>query len=591
MNNEKIENLLNLSLDSTMAERDKSLELNVGYDKENQTWELIVKYHGDLARIASEQIQIELLTAGYAIVTLPQNLIEAFAKLEEIEYIEKPKRLYFERREGIIASCVLPLTQREPYLNGEGVLVAVIDSGIDYANLDFRNSDGTTRIVSLWDQSIEPDAEKGFYPPKGFQQGTEFNRSAINEALNTDGAAAGLSIVPSRDITGHGTAVAGIAAGNGIASSGLYEGVASRSELIIVKLGASRPEGFPKTTELMRALAYVSNMAFSMGKPIAINLSFGNTYGSHDGTSLLERYIDNIAEVGRSVICVGSGNEGASAGHVSGILERNQEVNIELAIAPYEPTTSVQIWKNYADIFGLRITSPGGEEKEVNLNRQGTDRILVEDTELLIYVGVPTPYSINQEIFIDFLPTNTYLSQGIWTFTLIPQKLVTGFYQFYLPSDVTRSSGTRFYLPNPNMTLTIPSTANKVITVGAYDTAYDAYADFSGRGFVAEGISYVNTNSMQIKPDIVAPGVNIISTAQGNGQEAFTGTSFATPFVTGSSALLIQWGIVRGNDPYLYGEKVRAYLIRGARQLPGYEVFPNAQVGYGALCLRDSLPL
>lgn len=589
MSNEKIENLLNLSLEATMEERDKSLELNVGYDKEDKTWELIVKYHGDLERVASERIKVELLTAGFAIVTIPQSLIEAFADLEEVEYIEKPKRLFFNVSQGKIASCILPVTIREPYLSGQGVLVAIIDSGISYAHMDFRNEDGTTRIVSLWDQSIEPNEERGFFPPKGFSLGVEFTSNQINEALEAD-ALERERMVPSRDISGHGTAVAGIAAGNGRASDGANTGVAPKSELIIVKLGAGRADGFPKTTELMRALTYVVNQAVVLGKAVAINLSFGNTYGSHDGTSLLERFIDNIAEIGENVICVGSGNEGAAAGHVSGNLVMGQNRSIELAIAPYEATTSVQIWKNYVDTFSLLLTSPSGQQREINVTQMGTARMTLNNTELLIYVGAPTPYSVNQEIFIDFLPTNTYLTQGVWTFTMVPQNIVTGFYSFYLPSEVTRSSATRFYLPNPNATLTIPSTASKVITIGAYDTVYDAYADFSGRGYLGEGSFYAMSGSNLVKPELVAPGVNIVTTAPDNVYDTFTGTSFATPFVTGSAALLLEWGIAQGNDPYLYGEKIKAYLIRGARKLPGYETFPNPQVGWGALCVADSLP-
>lgn len=579
MNNEKLENLLNLSLDSTMEERDKSEILNVGYDKEEQTWELIVKYHGDLEKAASDQVTVELLEAGYAIVTLPQSLIDAFAQLEEVEYIEKPKRLFFNVAQGKAASCILPVTVREPYLTGKGVVVAVIDSGIDYAHPDFRNKDGSTRIIALWDQSVSSDPAKGYAPPAGFTQGTVFTRDDINRALQEENEAGRMRVVPSRDISGHGTAVAGIAAE-----------VAPESELLIVKLGSGTAQGFPKTTELMRALAYVSGQASLLGRPLAVNLSFGNTYGAHDGTSLLERYINNISEIGRNVISVGSGNEGAASGHTSGVVRMGSNTVVDLAVAPYETTTSVQLWKDYSDLFDLLVTAPGGETKAVDLSREGTERIVFAGTELLIYVGLPTPYSVNQEIFLDFLPTDRYITEGVWSFTFIPRKIVTGYYRMYLPSEVVRNADTGFYRPDPDATFTIPSTASKVITVGAYDTVYDAYADFSGRGFPAESYPFAADNSSLIKPDLVAPGVNIVSTAPGGGYGQFTGTSFAAPFVTGSSALMMEWGIIRGNDPFLYGEKVKAYLIRGARQLPGYNRFPNAQVGWGALCLSQSLP-
>lgn len=588
MDNEKIENLLNLSLDATMEERDKSQELNVGYNQETKTWELIVKYHGDIMRIANDVIRIELLTEGYAIVTIPENLIEGFANLEEVEYIEKPKRLFFSLLEGKRASCILPVTIQPPFLSGRGVLAAIIDSGIDYAHMDFRNADGTTRLLALWDQTVEPDAEKGFYPPEGFVIGTEFSEMQINEALVQPTRAERVAMVPSRDVSGHGTAVAGIAAGNGAESNGIYEGAAPGSELLVVKLGQADVEGFPRTTELMRALAYVVRKAINVGKPVAVNLSFGNTYGAHNGGSLLERYIDNIAEIGKSVICVGSGNEGASAGHVAGRLAETTVA--ELAIAPYEASLNVQLWKNYADLFRVFLIAPSGRQIEIDISKEGKQTVILDDTTLLIYSGDPKPYATNQEIYFDFIPTESYITSGIWSFRLEPVRIVSGDYYFYLPSAVTRNADTRFYRPTPETTLTIPATAAKVITVGAYDVIYDAYADFSGRGSVNIGDNLIEAGGGNIKPTLVAPGVNITSASVFGGYSSFTGTSFAAPFVTGSAALMMEWGIVRGNDPYLYGEKVKAYLIRGARQLPGYAVFPNAQVGYGALCLADSLP-
>lgn len=483
---------------------------------------------------------------------------------------------------GKIASCIIPVTNRVPYLTGEGVLLAVIDSGIDYANMDFRNQDGTTRIIKLWDQTIASNPEKGYYPPLGYLIGTEFNENKINEALSQPTKKEQLEIVPSKDISGHGTAVTGIAAGNGNASEGLYVGVAPKSSLLIVKLGTNKVGGFPKTTELMRALDYAVTEALKLGMALAMNLSFGNTYGAHDGTSLLERYVNTVSEIGRNVISVGSGNEAAAAGHVTGNLEMGEERIVELAVAPYELTTNIQIWKKYEDEIELWVVGPNGEAVQLPLDKNGTERKIIGETEILAYIGEPTPYSVNQEIYIELLPRNTYINEGIWQFVMRPIRIVTGIYSYYLPSAVVRNSNTRFYLPSPLSTLTIPSTANNVITVGAYNTAFNSYADFSGRGCL---------NYSDEKPTIVAPGVNITSVSHTGGYEQFTGTSFATPFVTGASALMMEWGIVREHDPYLYGEKVKAYLVKGAKQLAGYEEWPNSQMGFGAMCLKDSLPL
>ena len=200
----------------------------------------------------------------------------------------------------------------------------------------------------------------------------------------------------------------------------------------------------------------------------------------------------------------------------------------------------------------------------------------------MIYYGEPSPYNRYQEIFIEFVPRQTYVDEGVWKIRLTPVRIVGGRYDMWLSSERT-SANTRFLRPDVYTTLTVPSTASSVITVGAYDAYNFSYADFSGRGYTRA------TN--QIKPDIVAPGVNISCIAPGGGMVQRTGTSFATPFVTGSAALMMELGIIQGNDLFLYGEKVKAYMIRGARRLAGYENYPNPLLGYGALCLEDSLPI
>jgi len=194
-------------------------------------------------------------------------------------------------------------------------LVGVIDSGIDYANPVFRNADGTTRIRTLWDQSLSEN------PPEGYVIGTEYTSEQINEALRQPTMEQRRQIVPSQDISGHGTAVAGVAAG----SSNNYRGVAYESELIVVKLGISKLDGFPRTTELMQGIDYVVRKALEYQMPVAINISFGNTYGAHDGNSLLEQFIQDMANLWKSVICIGTGNEGNTAGHTSGILNGEYE--------------------------------------------------------------------------------------------------------------------------------------------------------------------------------------------------------------------------------------------------------------------------
>lgn len=576
MADQKIENLLNLALSASEEEREKSLELDVGYYPIARTWEVIIKYSGTLGQVREIAESVVELSNEFAIVTVREDRLEALAGIEAVEYIEKPKRLFFQVENGRRVSCMTSVQIRPPKLYGTGVLVAIIDSGIDYANLDFRNADGTTRIYALWDQTIPGN------PPEGHVQGTEYTQEKINEALQQENRTERMKIVPSEDRSGHGTAVAGIAAGNGRGSKGArYQGVASESGILVVKLGTPREEGFPRTTELMQAIDYVVKKAQRAGRPVAINISFGNTYGSHTGTSLLERFIADIANLWKSVICIGMGNEGASAGHTAGILKENTEERIPLAVQMKETAINVQIWKSYHDIVDISLISPAGVQIGPIPEVIGTQRFVVGDTEILLYYGEPSPFHVSQEIFIEFLPKNSYITPGIWQFVLTPRKIVTGEYDLWLPSENVLNRGTAFRYPTERGTLTIPSTSQRVISVGAYDSLTFAYADFSGRGGL-EGES---------KPDLVAPGVDITAPTPSGIYQTFTGTSFATPFVSGAAALMMEWGIVRGNDPYLYGEKVKAYLRRGARPLPGFTEYPNPQVGYGALCLRDSLPL
>ena len=585
MENQKRENLLNLALDATEEERLKSVNLNVGYDPEEKTWELIVRHNGSLEALRNEGIRVDELAAGYAVLVVPESRIEQVSAMEQIVYIEKPKRLFFASNMARAASCLSTIQTSsgsgtggvgagagvisglESGLTGRGVLVAVIDSGIDYFHSDFRNPDGTTRIGLLADQDRD----------------RIYTREEINAALETGSRSSALELVPSTDPSGHGTAVAAIAAGNGREGNGVYRGVAYESELMVVKLGTPLTDSFPRTTQLMKALDLVVRRARDMNRPLAVNISFGNTYGSHDGTSLLETFINDISNIGRNVIVAGTGNEGTGAGHRAGSLVMGQEENAQLSIAPYETGMGVQLWKSYVDQFSIRLVTPSGEVIGPIDSRLGPQTLRYGGTQILIYYGKPSPFSRAQEVYFDFLPVRDYLDSGIWTFRLTPERIVTGRYDMWLPSRGLLNPSTRFLRPVPETTLTIPSTASNVISVGAYDDSYRAYADFSGRGFTRQ--------TGQVKPDLAAPGVDIVTARRGGGYEAVTGTSFAAPFVTGSAALLMQWGILQGNDPFLYGEKVKAYFTRGARHLPGYDVWPNERLGYGTLCVRDSLPL
>ena len=571
MQDQKLENLLNLSLSATDEEREKSAVLNIGYEADSETWDLIVKYSGNLKQYENDRIQIVELYNEYAILTVPEDLIEAVSEWPEVEYIEKPKRLYFQIAQGKRASCISLVQIPSFGLTGRGVLVGIIDSGIDAGHPVFVNADGSSRIRFMWDQTAAG------VPPKGYSIGNEWTRETLNELLNLresmnpDGESERERT--NFDTSGHGTGVAAIAAGN--------TGVAYESDLIIVRLGQPRKDSFPRTTELMQAINYVIEKAVELQMPIAVNLSFGNTYGSHAGNSLVETYLDDMANYWKSVIVVGTGNEGNSAGHTEERLTIENNTEVSFLVQEYETSLNIQIWKSYMDDFLLELIGPSGQRVGYFQPILGPQRFTLGRTEILIYYGEPSPYSLYQEIFVDFIPSDTYIDSGQWYFNLIPQRMSDGRVNFWMPTQSTLNVGTRFLNPNPEHTLTIPSTADKVLSVGAYDSRRNTYADFSGRGYSING---------SLKPDLAAPGVDIETAAPNNTYTQVSGTSFAAPFVTGSAALLMQYGIVDGNDPYLYGEKVKAYLRYGAKALPGISEYPNPLVGWGTLCVEKSLP-
>ena len=582
MPDQKLDNLLNLAMDATEEEREKSRNLNVGYEKQTRKWEIIVKYSemGDSVEVllGGPEISVVPLLGRYAIVTLPESMLDEYSRRPQIEFIEKPTRLYFEDLFSKEASCITQVQRDEPgnlRLTGRGVLIGIVDSGVDYRHPAFLTADGKSRILRLWDQSIPGN------PPEGYATGTEYTNEEINEALSLS-VQEGRRLVPSEDVSGHGTAVLGVAAGSDFSRGAVNRGVAYESDLLVVKMGIPRQDSFPRTTELMQGVDYLVRQAIRLGRSIAINLSFGNNYGSHRGDSLLETYLDNVSGMGKNVICVGMGNNGNDALHTGGMLSPGEIQEIELGVGAFEPTLNVQLWKNYEDEMEIYLEHPAGERVGPLFETLGAQRWQAGNTKLLIYYGKPAPYHVTQEIYVDFLPQDEktpYVDSGVWKIILAARNIKNGEYFLWLPGGKTLNPGTAFYLPRPQGTLTIPATARRVISVGAYDARQNTYADFSGRG--CRALPYPN-------PDLVAPGVDIFAPRSGGGYAAFTGTSFSTPFVTGAAALLMEWGITRRNDPYLYGEKLKAYLRRGAKALPGSGKLPNDLIGWGRLCLESS---
>lgn len=564
MQNEKLEEQLNLALSMPAAERRNNDELDAGYDADTHTWEVIVRFFG-----AQEMFQelvsryggsADLLFGQYAVVVLLEERIEAFSKEAAVIYIEKAKNMHLEIREGIEASCPLQ-PSGSLSLSGKGVLVGIIDSGIDILHPDFIRANGESALVGIWDQTAETGSA-----PDGYQGGTYYAQEEINQALSEKRALAS-------DFSGHGTHVASIAAGN--------QGVAKEAEILFVKLGRGKRGELSRTTSLMRGVDFLIRMAQQRGQPIVINISYGTNYGDHFGGSLLETYMDTAAALWQSVICTGTGNEGDTGRHYQGrLLEGRTEV-VEFSVAGRESFLNLQVWKEYKDDAAVLLRSPSGEERVIK-GQPGFGHAVFAETKLSYYYGTPTPYNRRQEIFFSFTASGEEIESGIWSLLLIPEKIHNGNYAMWLPTAESTNLGTRFLMPKLDLTLTIPATAARVLSVGAYDARNLNFAPFSGRGSYGQCV---------FKPDLAAPGVNILAAAPGGGRTVRSGTSMAVPFVSGAAALLMEWGIVNGNDRFLYGEKIKAYLQKGAKKLPFVSGYPNNEIGWGALCLRDSLPV
>ena len=443
-----------------------------------------------------------------------------------------------------------------------------------YQHEDFRNDDGTTRIVRMWDQTVPGN------PPNGFRIGSEYRAEDINQALREG------EVLPEFDANGHGTAVLGIMAGNGNASGGNIVGMAPNAEIIVVKMGSPSGRGFPRTTQLMSAIDYAVRYAIEVDKPLAINISYGNNYGAHNGDSMLERYIDTIAGLHKISVVAGTGNDGVTARHTSGILQTRREETIDIYVSDYVNSFNLQIWKHYSDEVEIEIETPTGRRLGPFSAYAKVQDFVLPKENIVVYYSEPTPFNPEQEVYISWIPRQDYVTAGIWKIHLRPREILSGDYSMWLPVKGSTSSEVSFVNPSIFNTLVIPSTAQSVISVSAYDSRNDSFANFSGRGPNIQP----EVPQQVTKPDLTAPGVAINTCAVGGGYGEFTGTSFAAPFVTGAASLLMEYGIVEGRDPYLYGEKVRASLIRGARRLPFQQMQPSPLVGWGALCVADSLP-
>ena len=611
--NQKIENLLNVSLDATREELESSESLSTGFNWRDNTWEIIVRYTGNLENIkANYNVYVRELLFNYAIIVTDKATIELISQEPQIVYVEKPKSLYFQLERAKSAACASNVRVGQPgaygyknisrninesisentsgnigsgqtghgiggiadngiqYLSGKGVITAIIDTGIDIYSSEFRNADGSTRILDIYDQTLQREYSAADIDAFIGKDRNVYTGRDISQEENEG--------IPAFDNIQHGTNVAVIACGK--------SGVAYESDIIVVKMGYSYNNQFPRTTSLMDAIDYIIRKAMEYNRPVAINISYGMNYGDHNGNTLLESYINAAASGYKCSICIGSGNEADKAVHYGGTIKNAQTDTVEIAVGEYQSSIDIQIWKYYWDDIRVTLISPDGTERVI-VTHGKISRYTLGGTNVISLSGEPSPYNLYQEIYINLQLQGSYITSGIWKIQLYGENVRQGTYNIWLPASVSLNGATGVIRPVAYDTITIPATAGGCISVGAYNSYTGAYAAFSGRGSALTDVLTAG-----IKPDILAPGVDISirrDTRQGVVYTSVTGTSYATPFVTGAAALLMQWGIVMGNDRFMYGEKLKAYLRSGARQLDGVTHTPNPITGYGALCVEDSI--
>lgn len=524
--------------------------------------ELVILYNDALIQKDINDIggTLEKLNYGFGIVNIAVINVEKLAAINGIEYIELPKTLYITFAPSNTASCVQE-AQSTYQVDGEGVLIGFIDTGIDYMHPAFMDESGNTRIDYIYDFQLG---------------GRGFNKNDINRAIKSNYPQ---SIVPVLDQVGHGTHVAGVAAAGGNIDTKYY-GVAYKSSIAMIKMTGEGKVNNTKSTQIMRGIKLLIDKGKELLKPLVINLSFSTNEGAHDGNSLLEQYINTVSNLERMSFIVAAGNEGNAAHHVGGILKNTQAITV--GVGPDESTLVLEMYKNLLDDISIEIKNPSGVSSNVIRVKSGYLQGALGIDKYIIYYSGPTPLNINGEVIISFIAGEQYLLQGPWTITIILDKANGENYDIWMPISEGLSKDTKFLQPNPYNTLGIPATVANVISVGSYNYISNQISSFSGRG---------KQQGRTLKPDISAPGENIEAPIPGNRFDSLSGTSLAAPAVAGAAALLMQWGILKGNDPYLYGARLKYYLLKGAKRDRIDITYPDPLWGYGTLCLRGAFNL
>lgn len=541
---------------------------------------------------------ISIINREFAVVHAVASRLEPIS-IARYSYSAIPKLYGLEDTTALEKSGIMQsITQPSLRLTGRGVLIGIIDTGIDYTSPLFQNPDGTTRILGIWDQTIRSDELPR--PISGFQPiyGTTYTYEEINEALASDHP---YDIVPSRDDNGHGTFMAGVAAAGQTSQPVSYSGAAPEANLAVVKLKPAKQylrdfflirENVPafQENDIMTGISYLLGVANEAQMPLVIYLGVGTSQGSHDGTSPLSQQLQNLSGYPGLAAVVGAGNESGYQLHFRGNVPSDQDYeDVELRVGAGEPGFCLELWADQPDLYTIGLVSPSGEVVERIPQALGTETMIpfrLDSTSITLnYVNFESG-SGGQLIFFRFQSP----APGIWHIRVYPSAPVTRRYHMWLPMHQFLTTDTVFLRPDPDTTITDPGNAELPLTVSTYNHTDNSIYIHSSRGF---------TRNNTIKPDLAAPGVNVQgpsitpappakSAASGSTEEIRferrTGSSVAAALAAGAVAGLFTWAFTDQNDPNLSGSAAKAMLIRGASRNPAF-TYPSKEWGYGTLDL------
>ena len=540
----------------------------------NDYFDFIIAY-GEAAYVPATQGCVQRIDEDYDTLYYPREGLPEFS-VKDYTYTAIPKCYGLLDRTALEASGIIRM-QEQPALSlkGDGVLMGFIDTGIDYTNPLFRYADGSSRIIRLWDQTIENGE-----PPEGIIYGAEYTQAQISEALKSGNP---YSMVPSRDENGHGTFLAGVACG-GENIGNDFIGAAPNADIAVVKLKEAKqylrdyffiPEGAPafQENDIMLAIAYLNRLAATRNQPLVICIALGTASGSHGAAGNLASYLNDICRRRQRAIVVATGNEANTRHHFSGRIIGDMEYEeVEINVEADMDGFVMELWAASPELFAVSVISPTGEQVPKIPVRPGVSEtydFIFERTTVTIDYRIESKNGASQLTFFRFIQPK----RGVWRVRVYPQSTITGLYNIWLPLQQFTGGNVFFLRSNPDTTLTIPSAAQLVITVGGYNSANNSiYAD-SGRGFTITGV---------IKPDFTAPAVNVFGPGRHQDFTTYTGTSVAAAITSGACAQVFQWALVEQNQPQMSNAALKNMLIRGTQKMEGIN-YPNRQWGYGTL--------